>query len=149
MSSPFSPRGSHEDIEEGALFAPKFDANGLIPAIVTDAESGDVLMFAWMNEEALARTIADGLATFYSRSRRKLWRKGETSGETLKVTSLRTDCDQDVIWLKVIPQGRGAACHTGRRSCFYRAVTTGARGEIRLQPVDDVRLFDPDDVYGG
>ncbi len=144
----FTARDDAADIEEGAEFAPKFDADGLIPAIVTDAESGDVLMFAWMNAEALAATLGDGVATFYSRSRGKLWRKGETSGETLKVLEARTDCDQDVIWLKVAPQGRGAACHTGRRSCFYRIIGD-ARNGWRLTPAPgSERLFDPKEVYG-
>ncbi len=147
MPAPFAPRGSHEDIEEGAAFAPKFDSAGLIPAIVTDAASGEVLMFAWMNAEALERTIEDGVATFFSRSRGKLWKKGETSGEVLKVDECRTDCDQDVIWLKVTPQGRGAACHTGRKSCFYRIVTR-KDGRFVLEPRDAGRLFDPEDVYG-
>lgn len=145
----FTARDKTADIEEGVAFAPKFDANGLIPAIVTDAHSGDVLMVAWMNAEALAATLKDGLATFFSRSRGKLWRKGETSGETLKVVEARTDCDQDVIWLKVEPQGRGAACHTGRKSCFYRIITD-EDGTFRLAPApDSERLFDPDEVYGG
>ena len=147
MSSPFAPRGDREQIEEGTAFAPKFDDAGLIPAIVTDAGSGDVLMFAWMNAEALRLTLEEGVATFYSRSRRKLWKKGETSGEVLKVTEVRTDCDQDVIWLKVEPQGRGAACHTGRRSCFYRVVRSGD-GVFRLEPEDAERIFDPSQVYG-
>ena len=147
MSSSFAPRGDHEQIEEGTTFAPKFDDAGLIPAIVTDAGSGDVLMFAWMNAEALHLTLEEGVATFYSRSREKLWKKGETSGEILKVVEVRTDCDQDVIWLKVEPQGRGAACHTGRRSCFYRVVRSGDGG-FRLEPKDAERIFDPSQVYG-
>ncbi len=148
MSSPFAKRGSHDEIEEGADFAPKFDDAGLIPAIVTDAASGDVLMFAWMNAEALRLTLENGVATFYSRSRKALWKKGETSGEVLKVIEARTDCDQDVIWLKVQPQGRGAACHTGRKSCFYRVIGADDGG-FRLTPKDAERLFDPKDVYGG
>ena len=148
MPEPFTPREEADDIEEGADFAPKFDAQGLIPAIVTHAETGEVLMFAWMNAEALKATLTEGIAVFYSRSRRKLWRKGETSGEVLKVTEARTDCDQDVIWLKVIPQGKGAACHTGRKSCFYRVVRA-ADGSWRLEPKDAERLFDPGEVYGG
>ncbi len=148
MSSPFAPRGSREQIEEGSAFSPKFDDAGLIPAIVTDAGSGDVLMFAWMNAEALRLTLDEGVATFYSRSRGKLWKKGETSGEVLKVTEVRTDCDQDVIWLKVEPQGRGAACHTGRRSCFYRVIRA-EDGTFRLEPKDAKRIFDPAEVYGG
>ncbi len=144
-----SRKGSNRAlIEGGETFLPRFDDKGLIPAIVTDAESGDVLMFAWMNEEALVRTLQDGLATFYSRSRRKLWRKGESSGETLKLVEARTDCDQDVIWLKVRPQGRGAACHTGRRSCFYRRIVSADGGGYVLEPVDADRLFDPEKVYG-
>ncbi len=144
----FTPRDETTDIEEGTDFAPKFDANGLIPAIVTHAETGEVLMFAWMDKRALAATLNDGVATFFSRSRGKLWRKGETSGETLKVVEVRTDCDQDVIWLKVLPQGRGAACHTGRKSCFYRLVTDEDGGwRLRMAP-DSERLFDPDEVYG-
>ena len=145
----FTAREETTDIGEGVDFAPKFDADGLIPAIATDAESGDVLMVAWMNAEALTATLTDGIATFFSRSRGKLWRKGETSGEILKVVEARTDCDQDVIWLKVQPQGRGAACHTGRRSCFYRIITD-ENGGFRLSfAPDSQRLFDPDQVYGG
>ena len=147
--SDFTPREQADDIEEGAAFAPKFDAAGLIPAIVTHAQTGEVLMFAWMNAEALAATLRDGVATFFSRSRGKLWRKGETSGETLRVVEARTDCDQDVIWLKVLPQGRGAACHTGRRSCFYRIIGTDDGGwRLQMAP-DSERLFDPGEVYGG
>ena len=145
----FTPRDKADDVEEGASFAPKFDANGLIPAIVTHARTGVVLMFAWMNAEALATTLADGIATFWSRSRQKIWRKGETSGETLKVVEVRTDCDQDVIWLKVLPQGRGAACHTGRKSCFYRIVEAENGGYRLAFAPDAERLFDPAKVYGG
>ena len=150
MTAPFASRDdlATEQVEEGSAFAPKFDSAGLIPAIVTDAATGDVLMFAWMNAEALEATLRDGLATFYSRSRQSLWRKGETSGETLKVVECLTDCDQDVIWLKVAPQGRGAACHTGRRSCFYRVVRL-KDGQAVLEPGQAARrLFDPKDVYG-
>jgi len=148
MPSPFAPRGGREEIEEGTTFSPKFDGDGLIPAIATDASSGEVLMFAWMNAEALRLTLDEGVATFYSRSRGRLWKKGETSGEVLKVTEVRTDCDQDVIWLKVEPQGRGAACHTGRRSCFYRVVKA-EDGGFRLEPEGAERIFDPSEVYGG
>ena len=149
MTSPFASRDdlAAEQVEEGSAFAPKFDAAGLIPAIVTDAATGDVLMFAWMNAEALEATLKDGLATFYSRSRKSLWRKGETSGETLRVVECLTDCDQDVIWLKVTPQGKGAACHTGRKSCFYRKVEL-QDGHATLSPAKARRLFDPKDVYG-
>ncbi len=132
------------DIEEGARFAPRFNDAGLIPAIVSHAESGEVLMFAWMNGEALERTLSEKVAVFYSRSRKALWKKGETSGEVLEVIEARTDCDQDVIWLKVLPRGRGAACHTGRRSCFYRRIADDGG----LEMADGERLFDPGEVYG-
>ncbi len=122
----FSPRGSTESIEAGLAFQPKFDADGLIPAIVTDAATGEVLMFAWMNADALALTIETGIGHFWSRSRRSLWKKGEESGNVLTVVELRTDCDQDVVWLRVSVGGDGLACHTKRRSCFYRSVPLAA-----------------------
>jgi phosphoribosyl-AMP cyclohydrolase len=121
----FASRGEPHEIEEGTTFQPKFDASGLIPAIVTDATSGEVLMFAWMNGEALARTLETRSAHFWSRSRQALWHKGQESGNALEVVELRTDCDQDAVWLRVRVLGRGVACHTGRRSCFYRAVQLG------------------------
>jgi phosphoribosyl-AMP cyclohydrolase len=129
----FAPRGQPDEIEEGATFQPKFDADGLIPAIVTEATSGEVLMFAWMNGEALARTLETRSAHFWSRSRQALWRKGEESGNTLEVVELRTDCDQDAVWLRVRIAGRGVACHTGRRSCFYRAVQLKPAAESGLE----------------
>ncbi len=116
----FAGRGDKANIEEGARFAPKFDEHGLIPAIATDIESGEVLMFAWMNAEALSLTIQDRTAHFYSRSRKRLWKKGEESGNVLDVAEIHTDCDQDVVWLKVRVRGEGQACHTARRTCFYR-----------------------------
>jgi phosphoribosyl-AMP cyclohydrolase len=132
----FSPRGSAQETESGKLFSPRFDAEGLIAAIVTDAAGGEVLMFAWMNEEALAQTIGSGLAHFWSRSRKRLWRKGEESGNQLRVVEMRTDCDQDVVWLKVEIEGDGLACHTGRRSCFYRRVPVGSTsGPLPLEHV--------------
>jgi phosphoribosyl-AMP cyclohydrolase len=146
MSSPFIAPDECPDIEEGGDFCPRFNEAGLIPAIVTHAETGEVLMFAWMNAEALKATLEEGVAVFYSRSRRRLWRKGETSGEVLKIAEVRTDCDQDVLWLRVHPRGRGAACHTGRRSCFYRVVQE-KDGHWRLTPRDAERLFDPSEVY--
>ncbi len=130
----FAPRGATEDIERGLAFQPKFDLEGLIPAIVTDAKSGEVLMFAWMNAEALALTLEQGVAHFWSRSRGCLWRKGEDSGNALRITEARTDCDQDAIWLKAEVQGAGVACHTGARSCFYRIIPLGAK------PTPDLRL---------
>ena len=122
---PFAQRGTPAEIEAGRTFMPKFDAAGLIPAVATDADTGDVLMFAWMNAEALQRTLEKSEAHFFSRSRGRLWRKGEESGNTMRVTEVRTDCDQDAIWLRVRLQGKGAACHTGQYSCFYRRVPLG------------------------
>ena len=134
------------DIEEGLVLEPKFDADGLVTAVVTDARSGDVLMVAHMNDEALRKTIASGEAWYYSRSRKALWKKGETSGHIQRVLELRVDCDQDALWLKVEQQGAGA-CHTGRRSCFYRAVPLGKAGSTRLEFRDAEKAFDPGKVY--
>jgi phosphoribosyl-AMP cyclohydrolase len=134
------------DVEEGLAFTPKFDADGLITAVATDAKSGDVLMVAHMNDEALRKTIASGEAWYYSRSRKTLWKKGETSGHVQRVIELRVDCDQDALWLKVEQQGPGA-CHTGRRSCFYRVVPLGSAKAVTLEFRDADRRFDPGSVY--
>jgi len=134
-------------IEEGLGFAPQFGADGLVTAVVTDAKSGDVLMVAHMDAEALRRTIESGEAWYYSRSRKKLWKKGESSGHVQRVVELRVDCDQDALWLKVEQQGAGA-CHTGRRSCFYRAVPLGKGGAVTLEFRDAEQTFDPKAVYG-
>jgi phosphoribosyl-AMP cyclohydrolase len=136
----------HTDIEESLAFTPKFDADGLIAAVVTDAASGDLLMVAHMNAQALAKTIETGEAWYYSRSRKALWKKGETSGHVQRVIELRTDCDQDALWLKV-EQGGPGACHTGRRSCFYRAVPLGQKGAARLEFREAEKTFDPKAVY--
>ena len=136
------------EIEEGLTFAPRFGADGLITAVVTDAKSGDVLMVAHMNAEAVAKTIASGEAWYYSRSRKALWKKGESSGHVQRVVELRVDCDQDALWLKVEQAGEGA-CHTGRRSCFYRAVPLGQSGAVTLEFRNADKTFDPDTVYGG
>ena len=132
------------DREEGLGFAPKFDASGLLTCVATDAADGVVLMVAHMNDEALRKTIATGEAWYYSRSRKALWRKGETSGQTQRVVEMRMDCDQDAVWIRV--EQIGAACHTGRRSCFYRKVEAEGGG-AKLVFVDAARLFDPDSVY--
>ena len=132
------------DREEGLAFQPKFDASGLLTCVATDAATGDVLMVAHMNAEALNKTIASGEAWYFSRSRNALWRKGESSGHTQRVIEMRMDCDQDAIWIRV--EQTGAACHTGRRSCFYRAVTPGGGG-AQLSFVDADRVFDPAKVY--
>ena len=130
--------------EEGLTFQPKFDASGLLTCVATDAATGDVLMVAHMNDEALRKTIASGEAWYYSRSRQALWRKGETSGHTQRVVEMRMDCDQDAIWIRV--EQHGAACHTGRHSCFYRQIVA-ADGDTRLSFVDANRQFDPTEVY--
>jgi phosphoribosyl-AMP cyclohydrolase len=145
--SPFAPRGSTDEIEEGRAFAPKFDADGLVICVATDARSGEVLMVAHMNAQALRQTIATGEAWYFSRSRRALWRKGETSGHAQRVVEMRIDCDQDAVWIKVEQEGAGA-CHTGRRSCFYRAVPLGKAGAVMLEFRDGERTFDPNAVYG-
>jgi phosphoribosyl-AMP cyclohydrolase len=123
-------------IEEGRAFLPRFDGDGLIPAIVSDAQSGNVLMFAFMNRDALALTLQTGYAHFWTRSRQRIWRKGEESGNGLRVVEIRTDCDQDVVWLRATVEGNGVACHTGRESCFYRRITTDASGAPVLVPVE-------------
>ena len=126
MSPKFTPRGTPAEVEAGLTFQPRFDADGLIPAIVTDAASGEVLMFAWMNAEAVALTLETRIAHFWSRSRRCLWKKGQDSGNFLDVSEVRTDCDQDVLWIKAMVSGAGVACHTGARTCFYRSLPLGA-----------------------
>jgi phosphoribosyl-AMP cyclohydrolase len=133
-----------DDREEGLALKPKFDASGLVTCVATDAATGEVLMVAHMNDEALRKTIESGEAWYFSRSRNALWRKGETSGQTQRVVEIRLDCDQDAVWLRV--EQKGAACHTGRRSCFYRKVTT-SDGGTQLSFVDADRLFDPEAVY--
>jgi phosphoribosyl-AMP cyclohydrolase len=140
----FPPPGAAAELEEGALLTPKFDADGLVTCVATDAASGEVLMVAHMNAEALQKTIASGEAWYFSRSRRGLWKKGETSGHSQRVVEMRIDCDQDAVWIKV--EQAGGACHTGRRSCFYRAVPLGKSGEVKLE-FRDQRVFDPTAVY--
>ena len=137
-NAPFATRGTKEEIEEGTSFSPKFDADGLITAVTTDAKTGELLMVAWMNAEALARTVETGEAWYWSRSRNELWHKGETSGQIQTVVELRTDCDQDTVWLKVDVAGDGGCCHVGYRSCFYRRVPAGEPG--KLEPVGAEKL---------
>jgi phosphoribosyl-AMP cyclohydrolase len=136
-----------EDIEEALTLQPRFDADGLVTCVATDAATGEVLMVAHMNAEALAKTIATGDAWYYSRSRRALWRKGESSGHTQRVIELRVDCDQDAVWIRVEQMGPGA-CHTGRRSCFYRAAPLGQSGStVTLEFRDAEQAFDPAQTY--
>jgi phosphoribosyl-AMP cyclohydrolase len=139
--------GAIEEVEEGVVFSPRFDANGLITCVVADADSGETLMVAYMNAAALAKTIETGDAWYYSRSRGKLWKKGESSGHVQRVREIRVDCDQDALLLRVEQQGAGA-CHTGRRSCFYRAVALGAGAGTALTFVEAEKAFDPGKVYG-
>ena len=140
----FALPGTATDLEEGLALTPKFDANGLVTAVATDGASGEVLMVAHMNAEALSRTIATGEAWYFSRSRGALWKKGETSGHTQRVIEMRLDCDQDAVWIKV--EQSGEACHTGRRSCFYRAVPLGKGGAAALVSPED-RVADPKAMY--
>lgn len=121
----FPVAANQEALERGVDLAPRFDDKGLIAAVATHAETGEVLMLAWMNAEALKLTVDTGEAHYFSRSRQALWKKGETSGQVQRVTELRVDCDQDAVWIKVLPQGDGGACHVGFRSCFYRALDQG------------------------
>jgi len=146
----FAPRVSVEQVEEGTALAPRFDADGLIPVVTTDALSGEVLMLGYMNADALERTIATGEAHYWSRSRQCLWHKGATSGFVQKVAEMRIDDDQDAVWLRVRIEG-GASCHVGYRSCFYRAVPLGPGDHPAARPlqfVETERTFDPRAVYG-
>ena len=121
----FNLPGDKAALENGTAFTPNFDAHGLLPVVATSAQTGEVLMLAYMNADALALTIQTGEAHYWSRSRKQLWRKGETSGNRQRVVEMRTDCDQDALWLIVDMGGDGTACHTGHKSCFYRAVAEG------------------------
>ncbi|HKK30774.1 MAG TPA: phosphoribosyl-AMP cyclohydrolase [Alphaproteobacteria bacterium] len=143
---PFAARQSAAQVEEGTEFAPKFDEHGLIPCVTTDAATGELLMHAYMNAEALRQSIALGEAVYYSRSRQQLWHKGATSGHVQKVVEMRVDCDQDTIWLRVDTQGK-ASCHVGYRSCFFRSVPLG-EGEKVLRFEEQEKTFDPKEVYG-
>ncbi len=125
---------------------PRFGPDGLLTAVVSDAESGQVLMVAHMNEEAIKRTLATGEAHFFSRSRQQLWHKGATSGNVLVVKDLRTDCDQDALWLTVTVKGHGAACHTGKVSCFYRLIVE-EDGKNALKMDGSEAKFDPTKIY--
>lgn len=147
MSLPDGNKLSKSELDSTSTFAPRFDENGLLTAIVMDASDGALLMVAYMNEEAISLTLKTGIAHYYSRSRAKIWKKGETSGETQSLVEMRTDCDQDCIQLIVKQNGRGSACHTGRKSCFYRTITA-EDGALKLSVNDDTVLFDPDKVYG-
>ncbi len=150
MSGPFAKRATVEQVEEGDELAPKFDDRGLIPAVTTDFESGELLMHGFMNKEALRRTIETGEAHYYSRSREAIWHKGATSGLVQNIIEMRIDDDQDCVWLRVRVGGNGASCHVGYRSCFYRSLPTGALPDapVTLTFEETEKVFDPLAVYG-
>lgn len=141
-----APPAEKGPLEEGAVFSPRFDRDGLVTAIVTDARDGTLLMVAHMNAQALSLTLTTGIAHYWSRSRGSLWKKGETSGNLQRVVEMRTDCDQDAVWLKVEVAGHDATCHTGRRSCFYRTVIL-QDGNATLVDDGTQPQFDPSAVY--
>jgi len=146
----FAEPGDKHQLETGLMFSPKFDDKGLIPVITQDATSGEILMFAFMNKLALEKTLTTKTVHYWSRSRSKLWLKGETSGETQHVVEIKTDCDQDVLLVRAKVKGRGAACHTGRKSCFYRSINLEAVSPDKttsLNLTGGEPLFDPKDVY--
>ena len=126
MSTNLFPQAhSKHDLERGAALAPRFNADGLVVAVAQHADTGEILMLAWMNDEALKLTVETGVAHYFSRSRNALWKKGETSGQLQDVVELRVDCDQDAVLIKVRPRGDGGACHVGFRSCFYCVLKDG------------------------
>ena len=147
----FAERTSVEQVEESNQLAPRFDESGMIPVVTTDADTGWLLMHAYMNAEALRRTIETGEAHYYSRSRDKLWKKGESSGLVQRVKQLLVDDDQDTVWLRVTVEG-GASCHVGYQSCFYRAVPIKPERQkdqpLELTFVETEKVFDPQQVYG-
>jgi len=144
----FTERADKKTVEDGSLLMPKYDRDGLIVAVVTDAATGTVLMVGYMNAEALKRTIETGEAWYWSRSRQGFWKKGETSGQIQKVQEILTDCDQDALVLKVTVEGNGATCHVGYRSCFYRKIIGSEDGVARLERVEAEKVYDPANVYG-
>ena len=145
----FKKRDNIKEVEEGKYLEPKFDENGLIPVITTDFKSGDILMHGYMNDEALKKTIETKEVHYWSRSRKKIWRKGQISGFTQIVKEIRIDDDQDSIWLSV-DIGNGSSCHVGYRSCFYRAVPLGKiknEEKLEMEFTDKKKFFDPKKVY--
>ena len=146
----FHKRLSVEEVEEGITLSPKFDENGLIPCVTTDATTHEVLMIGYMNSEALVKTIEVGEAFYFSRSRKEIWHKGQTSGLTQKVKEIRIDDDQDSIWLSVNVGGAGASCHVGYKSCFYRSIPSEKQInlDLKLKWEEKEKVFDPKEVYG-
>lgn len=148
MTLDFQTRQSVEQVEESTDFAPKFASDDLLPCITTDAKTGEVLMLGWMNADALRLTIETGEAHYFSRARQSLWHKGATSGLVQRVIEARVDDDQDAIWLQVEVAGSGASCHVGYRSCFYRSIPVKEDAGKPLKFVENVKTFDPNEVYG-
>jgi len=150
LSEKFHKRVSVEEVEEGITLSPKFDKNGLIPCVTTDSETHEVLMLGYMNAEALIKTLEEGEAYYFSRTRQKVWHKGATSGLIQAVKEIRIDDDQDSIWLSVEVGGSGASCHVGYKSCFYRSIPIKNKvsKNIELKWEEDKKLFDPIEVYG-
>ena len=145
----FKKRDNIKEVEEGKYLSPKFDENGLIPVIATDFQTGNILMHAYLNDEALKKTIETKEAHYWSRSRKKIWRKGEVSGFIQKVKEIRIDDDQDSVWLSV-DIGNGASCHVGYRSCFYRSIPLGKiknEEELEMEFKEKEKIFDPKKVY--
>ena len=149
MQFMFKKRDNIKEVEEGKYLEPKFDKNGLIPVIVSDFENGDILMHGYMNEEALKKTIESKEAHYWSRSRNKLWHKGQISGFVQKVKEIRIDDDQDSIWIAV-DIGNGASCHVGYRSCFYRSIPLGKikdHDKLEMKFKENKKIFDPKKIY--
>ena len=145
----FKKRDNIKEVEEGKYLAPKFDENGLIPVITTDFQNGDILMHGYMNDEALRKTIENGEAYYWSRSRNKIWHKGQVSGFVQKIKEIRIDDDQDSVWLSV-DIGKGASCHVGYRSCFYRSIPLGKiqnDEKLEIEFKEKKKIFDPKKVY--
>ena len=145
----FKKRDNIKDVEEGKYLSPKFDKNGLIPVVTTDFQTGDILMHGYMNDEALKKTIEIKEAHYWSRSRKKIWRKGQVSGFIQKVKEIRIDDDQDSVWLSV-DIGSGSSCHVGYRSCFYRSIPLGKikdEEKLEMEFKETEKTFDPKKVY--
>jgi phosphoribosyl-AMP cyclohydrolase len=145
----FKKRDNIKEVEEGKYLSPKFDENGLIPVIATDFQTGDILMHAYMNDEALKKTIETKEVHYWSRSRKKIWLKGQVSGFVQIVKEIRIDDDQDSVWLSV-DIGNGASCHVGYRSCFYRSIPLGKiqnEEELEMEFKEKKKIFDPKKVY--
>ena len=145
----FKKRDNIKDVEEGKYLSPKFDENDLIPVITTDFQTGDILMHGYMNNEALKKTIETKEAHYWSRSRKKIWRKGQVSGFIQKVKEIRIDDDQDSVWLSV-DIGNGSSCHVGYRSCFYRSIPLGEikdEKKLEMEFKETEKTFDPKKIY--